>query len=98
MLDRYQQRVIIRFLHRERVQPANIHQRLAPQPCKDLDSKQSIEWGCAQFVCGREDIEDDYWSGRPSIDPWDTQILPCFEREPFQSAYSLAEVLGGSWH
>jgi hypothetical protein len=96
MFDRYQQRVIIRFLHRERVQPDEIHRRLAAQPCKDLYSKRSIEWWCAQFVCGREDIEDDYRSGRPPIDHLDTKILACLESEPFQSTYSLAEALGVS--
>ena len=96
MFDRYQQRVIIRFLHRERVQPGEIHRRLATQPCEDLYSKRSIEWWCAQFVCGREDIEDDHRSGRPPIDHLDTKILACLESEPFQSAYSLAEALGVS--
>jgi hypothetical protein len=96
MFDRYQQRIIIRFLHKERVQPAEIHQRFAAQPCKDLYSKWSIEWWCVQFVCGREEIEDDYRSGKPPIDHLGTKILACLESEPFQSAYSLAEVLAVS--
>jgi hypothetical protein len=84
MFDRYQQRVIIRFLHKERVEPAEIHQRLAARPCKDLYSKRSIEWWCAQFVCGREDMEDDYRSGRPPIDHLDTKIFACLESEPIE--------------
>jgi hypothetical protein len=60
MIGRNQQRVIIRFLHKERVRPAEIHQRLAAQPCKDLRSKGSIEWWCEPFVCRLEDIEDEY--------------------------------------
>jgi hypothetical protein len=47
MFDRDQQRVIIRFLHKEKVQAAEIRQRLAAQRCKDLYSKLSIEWWCA---------------------------------------------------
>jgi hypothetical protein len=78
------------------VQPEQIHRNLAAQPCKDLYSKRSIEWWYAQFVCGREDMEDDYRSGRPPIDHLDTKILACLESEPSQSAYSLAEVLGVS--
>jgi hypothetical protein len=96
MFDRYQRRVIIRFLHRERVQPDEIHRRLAAQPCKDPYSKRSIEWWCSQFVCGREGIEDDDRLGRPPINHLDTKILACLESEPFQSAYSLAEALGVS--
>jgi hypothetical protein len=81
MFDRYQQRVIIQFLHKERAQPAEIYQRLAAQPCKDLNSKWSIEGWCAQFVCGNEDIEDDYRSGEPPIDHLDTKILASLESE-----------------
>jgi histone-lysine N-methyltransferase SETMAR len=78
------------------VQPAEIHQRLAAQPCKDLYSKRSIGWWCAQLVCGREGIEDDYRSGSPPIVHLGTRILARLESESFQSAYSLVEVLGVS--
>jgi hypothetical protein len=43
IFDRYQQRVMIRFLHKERAEPAEIYGRLAAQPCKDLYSKWNIE-------------------------------------------------------
>jgi hypothetical protein len=92
MLGCCQESFIIRFLHKGRVQPAEIHQRLAAQPFKDLYSKWSIEWWCAQFVCRPEDIEDDYPSGRLPIDRLDTKILASLEDEPFQPADSLAEV------
>jgi hypothetical protein len=97
MFDSYLQRVIICFLHKERVQQAEVDQRLAAQPRKDLYSKRSIEWCCAQFVCGREDIEDDYRSGQPPIDHLNIKIIASLESEPFQSASLLAEVLGVSW-
>jgi hypothetical protein len=66
------------------VQPAEIRHRLAAQPCKDLSSGRIIKWWCAQFVCGREEIEDDYRSGRPPIDHLNAKILVCLESEPFQ--------------
>jgi hypothetical protein len=44
MFDRSQQRVIIRFRHKEKMQPTEIHPRLAAQLCKDPYSKRSIEW------------------------------------------------------
>jgi hypothetical protein len=89
IFDRDQPRVIIRFFR-----PAEIHQRLVAQPCKDLYSKPSVEWWRAQFVCGREEAEDDYRSGRPPIDHLDINILACLESKPFQSADSLPEVFG----
>jgi hypothetical protein len=96
MFDRDQQRVIILFPHKESVQLAEIHQKLAAQPCKDRYSKQSIKRWSAQSVGGRKDIEDsddDYRSGRPPIDYLDITILACLESEPFQSAYSLVEMI-----
>jgi transcriptional antiterminator len=47
-----------------------------------------------QFVCRREGIEEDYRSGKPSVDHLDTKIFAPLESGRFQSAYSLAEVLG----
>jgi hypothetical protein len=47
MLDRYQQKVITRLLHKEKMQPDEIHRRLAAHPCKELYSKRSIEWWSA---------------------------------------------------
>jgi DNA-binding Lrp family transcriptional regulator len=49
-----------------------------------------------QFVCGCEDIEDDYRFGRPPIDHLDTEIPADLDSKPLQSADSLAEVLAVS--
>jgi hypothetical protein len=78
-LDCDQRKLIIRLLYEERVQPPEIHQRFAAQPCTHLHSNRSIEWWCAQFVREREEIEDDYRSRRPSIDHQDTRILAWLE-------------------
>jgi hypothetical protein len=43
MFDSDLQRVIICFLHKERVQQAEVDERFAVQSCKALYSKQSIE-------------------------------------------------------
>jgi hypothetical protein len=73
-LDRSQQRVITRFLDKEKVQPDEIHRRLAAQACQVLYPKQSIEWWYAQVVLDREEIEDDHRPGRPPIDHLDTTV------------------------
>jgi hypothetical protein len=88
--ERSQQRVVIRFLHKERVSPDEI---LAAQPCKDLHSKRNFDWCCAQFVGRRDAIDDGYCSGRPPIEHPETKILACLESERFQGASSLDETL-----
>jgi hypothetical protein len=72
-------KVIIRLRDKERVQPAEIHQRLAAQPCENLCSKSSVEWWYAQFVCGREEIEGDYRFTRRRIERLKPRIFACLE-------------------
>jgi hypothetical protein len=92
----YEQRIIIRFLHREGVAPDEIHTRLRAQFGDDTDSSRSVRRWCSYVQQGREDLHDGAPPGRPPIDFLDLQILGCLEKELFHSAYSLVEVLGVS--
>jgi hypothetical protein len=68
----HNQRIIIRFLCKERVSPEDIHARLETQfgdvPCSD----QSV-WRWGHYVRQRrEDLDDAVQSGKPPIDFLDT--------------------------
>jgi hypothetical protein len=89
----YEQRIIIQFLHKEKVHPTQIHRRLAAQYGLETDSLQSVQHWCQLFDCGRQNLHNDPRSGRPPIDYLDVKIIACLVREPFSSAHSLAEAL-----
>jgi hypothetical protein len=88
----YEQRVIVRFLYRERVAQDEIHRRLKAQFADDAYSLRSVQhW--YQFVWqGREDLRDDDRLGRLTLDFVDSKIIALLDREPFHSTYSLAEA------
>jgi hypothetical protein len=88
-----EQRVIIRFLHREDVATDEIHWRLQAQFEDASYSLRTVRRWRQDVRQGRKDVHDEPRSGRPPIDFLDTKILACLEKEPFHSAYSLAEVL-----
>jgi hypothetical protein len=89
----YEERVIIQFLHKEKVHPTQVHRRLAAQYGLETYNPQSVQHWCQLFDCRRQNLHDDPRSGRPPIDHFDAKIIGCMEREPFSSAYSLAEAL-----
>jgi hypothetical protein len=89
----YEQRVIIQFLHKETIHPTQIHRRLAVQHGLEIYSLRSVQHWCQLFDCGRQNLHNNPRSGRPPINHPDTKIVACLEREPFASAYSLAEAL-----
>jgi hypothetical protein len=92
----YDQRVVIQFLHKEKVHPTQIHRRLAAQYGLETYSLRSVQHWCQLFDCRRQKFHDDSRSGRPGIDHLDARIIACLEREPFSSAYSLVKALGMS--
>jgi hypothetical protein len=88
-----EQRVIIQFLHTEKVHPTQIHRKLASQYGLEIYSLRSVQNWCQLFDCRHRNLHDDPRSGRPPINHLDAKIIACLEREPFSSAYSLAEAL-----
>jgi hypothetical protein len=91
-----EQRIVIRFLSREHTAPRDIYVRLSVQFGDAPYSFRSIKRGCQHIRQGCELPDDESRSGRSRIDFLDIQILSLLEKQPFPSAYSLAEILGVS--
>jgi hypothetical protein len=88
-----EQRIIIRFLYREHAEPRDIHARLSAHFSDPACSLRSVQRWCQYIRQGRELLDDEPRSGRPTIDFLDIQVLSSLERQPFHSAYSLANIL-----
>jgi hypothetical protein len=91
---KYDQRIIIPVLGKERVLPEDIHTRLKALFGDATDNEWSVRPWCQYARQGREDLHDEVRSGRPSIDFLDIQILALLDEQPFHSIYSVAEALG----
>jgi hypothetical protein len=89
----HEQRRIIRFLYRKHAEPQDIHARLSTQFVDAAYSLRSVQRWCQYIRQGPELLDEEPRSGRPPIDFLDIQILSSIEKQPFHSAYSLAEIL-----
>jgi hypothetical protein len=85
-------RIIIRFLYRKHAEPRDIHARLSAQFADAAYSLRSVQRWFQYIRQGRELLDDEPRSGRPPIDFLDIQILSSLEKQPFHSAYSLADI------
>jgi hypothetical protein len=92
----YEQRVIMRFLYKEGVFPAEIHTRVKAQFGEDGYSLHIIQCWCQLVRQGMEDLHDGERLGRPTLDLIDSKIISLLEREPLHSAYSLAAAISVS--
>jgi hypothetical protein len=90
----YDHMVMIRFLCKEHISPEDIHARLEAQLGDATDSGRSVRRSCQYVRQGREDLHDEAWSSRSSIDFLAIRILALLDEQPFYSAYSIAEALG----
>jgi hypothetical protein len=91
-----EQRIFTRFLDREHVELRDIHIQLSAQFNDAAYSLRSVQLWCQYIRQNGELLDDEPWSGRPPIDFPDIQILLSLEKQPFHSAYSLAEILDAS--
>jgi DNA-binding transcriptional ArsR family regulator len=89
----FEQRIIIHFPRREHAELRGIHARLSAQFGDAAYILRSVQLWCQCIRQGRELLNDEPWSGTPPIDFLDLQILSSLEKQPFHSAYSLAEIL-----
>jgi hypothetical protein len=90
------QRVIIRFLYREGVNANDIHIRLSARFGDAAYRLRTVHRWCQYIQQGRELLYDEPQSGGPPIDLLDIKIMSQPEKNPFHSAYSLAELLSVS--
>jgi hypothetical protein len=88
-----EQRVIIQFVHKEKVHPIQIHKRLAAQYGLETYSLRNVQQSCQLFDCRRQNLNNDSRSARHPIDHLNAKFIACLEREPLSSAHSLAEAL-----
>jgi hypothetical protein len=93
----YSQRVIIRFLCKERVPPADIHARLETQFGIATYSERNVRRSCQYVQQGREDLHREARSDSPLIDFLDIRILALLDEQFFHLPYSIAEALGVSY-
>jgi hypothetical protein len=89
----YEQRAIVQFLHKEKVHRTKIHKRLTAQYDLETYNLRSVQHWCQFFDCGHQNLHADTRSREPPIDDLDAKIIAWLEREPFSSAYLLAEAL-----
>jgi hypothetical protein len=68
--------------------------RLKEQFADDAYSLFSVRRWCQFVRQGREDLHDDDHLERSTFDFVDSKIIALLDREPFHSAYSLAEAIG----
>jgi hypothetical protein len=90
----YDQRIIVRFLHKDGVQSDQIRTRLKAQFEDDTYSLRSVQLWCQYVRQGREDLRDEERSGKPSLEFIDSKIIACHNSDPFHPAYSIAEAIG----
>jgi hypothetical protein len=88
-----EQRIIIRFLYREHDELRDIHARPSAQFGDATESLRSVQRWCQYIRQGCELLDDEPRSGIPLIDFLDIQIPLSLEKQPFHSAYSVAEIL-----
>jgi hypothetical protein len=89
----YDQRVIIRFLCKERVSPEDIHVRLEAQFGDATYSGRSIRRWYQYVRQGREDLHGEVRFRRSLIDFLDIRILALMDKQPFHSVDLIAEAL-----
>jgi hypothetical protein len=89
----YEQRVIIRFFHGERVDPNEISRRPERQFGRDTYSWRSVQRWCQLSDDGRDIMHDASRPGMPEIDHFNMKILACLQRNPFTSTDSLVQDL-----
>jgi hypothetical protein len=87
-----EQRIVIPFLDRGHGEPWDGHARLSTQFGNTASSLRSVQRWCQHIRQGRKLPDDGPRSGRLPIDFLDSNsIIP--RKQPFHSAYSLAEIL-----
>jgi hypothetical protein len=91
-----EQILIIPFLYREDADPQDIQARLSIVFGDAAYGLRSLQRSCQYVRQWCDFLGDEPRSGRPPVDFLDIRMLTCLEKEPFHSAYSLAEILNVS--
>jgi hypothetical protein len=89
----YDQRVITRFLCKERVSPEEIHVRLAVQFGDATYSERGVRRWCQYGQQERKDLHDDVRFARPLTDFLDIRIMALLDEQPCHSADLIVQAL-----
>jgi transposase len=89
----YERRVIIKFLFNEGADARQIAERLKAQFHEDAYALRAVQFWITELRRGREDIHDEPRMGSPSAENLPTKIQELLNENPFESAWSMAEVL-----
>jgi hypothetical protein len=90
-----EQRVIIKFLTNQSVDPHKIHARLSAEFGQQTYALRAIQFWVRETQPGRENLHDEHRSGKSALDYIRTKTISIFEKTLFESAHSLAQ--SGTW-
>jgi hypothetical protein len=88
----YNQRVIIKFLHDDRLNTDQITDELRPQCREDLLSLRGVQFWIAEVRRSREDFDDDHRPGRPFAEDLTPKIRELSDENPFESTRAIGET------
>jgi hypothetical protein len=90
---RYEQRIIIKFLLKEGLDPDHIVAKLNQHYREHAYKPRTVYAWIGEITRGRKDLHDAIRSGRPILDDVDAAIIGLLNKNPFESARSIAERL-----
>jgi hypothetical protein len=89
----YDQRVITRFLWNEGIHANQITARLQAQFREHAHELRTIRFWIVEIRFDREDLHDEFRTGRPPLDDLDAKIVAILDKSLFESTWLLAERL-----
>jgi hypothetical protein len=89
----YEQRVIIKLLFNDGLDPRQIVEKLEAQFHEDAYSFPAVQSWIGEVRRGREDLDDEPLPRRRSEEHITAKIQELLNQKPFESARSIAEIL-----
>jgi transposase len=89
----HDQRVIIKFLWKDRVDTRQIAAILQAQFAEHVYQLQTVQFWITEIRRDRQDLHDEIRNGRPPLDDLDDKILAILDKSLFESAHSIAKRL-----
>jgi hypothetical protein len=92
-MTQYDQRVIIRFLWKERIEANQITARLHAQFGQHVYKLRTVRFWISEVQFSRQDFHDKIRTGRRPLDDFDAKIVGILDKSPFESTCSVAKRL-----
>jgi hypothetical protein len=87
------QRVVIKFLWKEKANASQIAARLQEQFFEHAYPLRTVQFWITEIWRGRQDLHDEMRSGTGPLDDLDGKNWAILDKSPFESAHSMAERL-----